>query len=40
MQDVSATQLRTKLKILQYETSYITNTDQWCYVIVHGFVIG
>ena len=30
----------TKLKILQCETSYIANTDQWCYVIVCGFVIG
>ena len=32
-------QLCTKLKNLQYETGYIANTDQWCYVIVHGFVI-
>ena len=36
---VGLCQLHTKLKILQYETSYITNTDQWCYVIVCGFVI-
>ena len=31
---VGLCQLRTKLKILQYETSYIANTDQWCYVIL------
>ena len=37
---VGLCQLRTKLKILQCETSYIANTDQWCYVIVRGFVIG
>ena len=36
---VGLCQLRTKLKILQYETSYIANSDQWCYVIVRGFVI-
>ena len=39
---VGLCQLRTKLKILQCETSYmyIANTDQWCYMIVRGFVIG
>ena len=37
---VGLCQLCTKLKILQYETSYIANSDQWCYVIVRGFVIG
>ena len=30
-------QLCTKLKILQCETTYIANTDQWCYAISYSF---
>ena len=37
---VGLCQLCTKLKILQCETSCITNTDLWCCVIVLGFAIG
>ena len=36
---VGLCQLHSKLKTLQCETSLIANTDQWCYVIVRGFVI-
>ena len=36
---VGLCQLHIKLKILQCETGYIANSDQWCYVIVRGFVI-
>ena len=31
-------QLRTKLKKLQYETCYIANTSQWCCVMKSGCV--